>query len=72
VTADITKAAQTADPTARATLVVAAQKQVMTDLPWIPLVDMANRLYMAKNLTGPPASFVQMWYPWAAYLGSTK
>lgn len=72
VTADITKATRTADPTERARLVVAAQKQVMTDLPWIPLVDMANRLYMNKDLTGPPAAFVQMWYPWAAYLGASK
>jgi peptide/nickel transport system substrate-binding protein len=69
VTSDIQQASQTADPTARANLLVAAQQQVMTDLPWIPLVDMANRLYLGPNVTGPPAAFVQMWYPWAAYLG---
>jgi peptide/nickel transport system substrate-binding protein len=70
VTKDIQQASAATNPTERAKLVVAAQQQLSTDLPWIPLVDMANRLYLGPNLTGPPASFVQMWYPWAAYLGS--
>jgi len=63
VTKDIQDASASTDPTERATLVVAAQKQLITDVPWISLVDMANRLYLGPNLTGPPASFVQMWYP---------
>jgi peptide/nickel transport system substrate-binding protein len=72
VTRDIGLADQTTDPTKRAELVVAAQRQIMHDLPWIPVVDLPNRLYMVKGLTGPTASEVQLWYPWAAVLGSTK
>jgi peptide/nickel transport system substrate-binding protein len=59
------------DPTERAENAVVAEKQIMSDLPWIPIVDMANRLYMHEGLTGPPPSYVAMWTPWAAKLGSS-
>ena len=72
VTRDINAASETSLPTKRALLVVDAQKQIMTDLPWIPVVDLPNRLYMAAGISGPPASAVDLWYPWATLLGSTK
>ena len=72
VTSNIRAASETSDGTTRAQDVVAAQKQIMTDLPWIPVVDLPNRLYMRNGLSGAPAAAVQSWYPWATSLGSTK
>jgi hypothetical protein len=40
-------------------------------MPWIPVVDVASTPYLNKEVTGPPASFVYWWYPWAADLGGT-
>jgi peptide/nickel transport system substrate-binding protein len=71
VTSSIRAASETTDPGKRAQYVVRAQQQIMTDLPWIPVVDLPNRLYMAKGISGPPASEVQSWYPWATSVGAT-
>ena len=49
-----------------------ADARLFETMPWIPLVDVANTLYMNKNITGPPASFVYWWYPWAAQLGAAE
>jgi len=65
-------AQQTANPVKRAHYVVTAEKQIMHDLPWIPVVDLANRLYLGKGLTGPTAAYNNMWTAWAASLGSSK
>jgi peptide/nickel transport system substrate-binding protein len=67
----LTLARRTSDPVKRAQYVVSAEKQLMNDLPWIPVVDMANTLYMASGVSGPPAAQVQQWEPWGAVLGST-
>ncbi len=72
VTKYVDLAQETTNPTKRANYLVVAEKQIMHDLPWIPVVDMANRLYLGKGLTGPTAGYTNMWTPWAAELGSTK
>lgn len=68
----IALAQETYDPTKRAGYVVAAEKQIMHDLPWIPVVDMANRLYLKNGLTGPTPAYTNMWTDWATQLGSSK
>jgi peptide/nickel transport system substrate-binding protein len=69
VTSDLDQAWQTANPVQRARLVLPAQRQILHDLPWIPVVDAANLLYMSNSITGAPASFVDLYYPWAAGVG---
>lgn len=60
------------DPAKRAELTVAAEALVMEQQPWVPIADLAVRMYMDKSITGAPASFIYLYYPWAADLGSAK
>lgn len=60
------------DVAKRNTALAAADARLFDTMPWIPVVDVANVLYMNKEITGPPASFVYWWYPWAASLGTSK
>jgi peptide/nickel transport system substrate-binding protein len=46
------------------------QTIAMDELPWIPIVDPAVRLFLNDRVTGVPASFVYLYYPWAADLGA--
>ena len=62
----INEAAATAEPNARAALVVEVEKQIAKDLPWIPVVEEANTLFVDKKYGGMPAAFVQNAYPWGA------
>jgi peptide/nickel transport system substrate-binding protein len=70
VTKALTQARQTADPDARAKLVVQAGDQLMQDLPWIPLVSPTTVLLMSNGITGAPSSFSYMGAPWADTLGT--
>ncbi|GAS87732.1 ABC transporter substrate-binding protein [Mycolicibacterium brisbanense] len=70
VNSSLTEARATSDDTARAQLVTKGQQQIMADLPWIPVAEEANTLFMNKRVTGAPVSFVQLSYPWAALLGA--
>jgi peptide/nickel transport system substrate-binding protein len=65
----VDKASQTADETKRAEMVVEIEKIVDREMPWIPLVQTANLLFMNNRISGAPASFVQNYYPWAADIG---
>lgn len=60
------------DPEKRAELTVDAEALVMEQQPWVPINDLAVRLYLDKAVTGVPASFVYLYYPWAADLGSAE
>ncbi|GGS16065.1 glutathione ABC transporter substrate-binding protein [Streptomyces humidus] len=53
-------------------LLAEADKRLFDRMPWIPVVDVANVLYLNNSVTGPPASFVNWYYPWAQQLGATK
>lgn len=56
----------------RATIVNQIQDLAMNELPWIPIVDPSVRLFLNERVTGVPASFVYLYYPWAADLGAAK
>lgn len=68
-TKSLEEAAGTYDDVRRAELTVAAEKKVMASLPIIPIVSTGTVLYMDNSITGAPASFSQIWYPWAADVG---
>jgi peptide/nickel transport system substrate-binding protein len=63
------RAAGTQDEHERAGLVGQALTMWEKDMPWIPVVAPAVRLYMDHKVTGAPASFCYLYYPWAADLG---
>jgi peptide/nickel transport system substrate-binding protein len=71
VTKQLTAALSQTDDTKRAQEVVAAQKTITADLPWIPLAIPYTTLIMNKRITGAPSSFQYMFGPWAAQLGGT-
>ncbi|MFF2272124.1 ABC transporter substrate-binding protein [Agromyces sp. NPDC058136] len=60
------------DPEKRAELTVEAEALVMQQQPWVPINDLAVRLYLDESVTGVPASFIYLYYPWAADLGSAE
>jgi peptide/nickel transport system substrate-binding protein len=70
-TALVEKAGGEPDQTARDEALQAADAQLFSQMPWVPVVDVANTLYMDKAVTGAPAAFVNWWYPWAADLGAS-
>lgn len=67
----LSEAAATADDDKRAALVNEIQDIALADLPWIPIVDPSVRLFLNNRVTGVPASFVYLYYPWAADLGAS-
>jgi peptide/nickel transport system substrate-binding protein len=69
ITSLMEKARGTADPIARAKLVIQAEKLADQELPWIPDVQPTSVLLLNKNLTGAVASFAYMFAPWADHLG---
>ncbi|MFE2089199.1 ABC transporter substrate-binding protein [Streptomyces sp. NPDC059460] len=68
----VVKAGKTSDEEERAKLVTAAQQIVVDELVWIPLYAPYNTLFVNKRLTGTPASYMQLHYPWAADLGASS
>ena len=68
----IDQASATIDPSQRDDLLARADARLFDQMPWIPVVDVASTLYLNKDVTGPPASFVYWWYPWAADLGGSS
>lgn len=66
----IGKALETDDPTARAELINQAQIISVEDAPWIPLYAPNVRLFLGSRISGAPASFVYLYYPWAAEIGA--
>lgn len=66
----LAKAEATSDETERAELTAEIEALAMADMPWLPVVDPAVRLFMSDRITGVPASFAYLYYPWAADLGA--
>jgi peptide/nickel transport system substrate-binding protein len=66
----IAKALAERDPVARARLVTQAQAKVSEDLPWIPIAQVPNSVFMNKRITGAPASNAYLYEPWGAQLGA--
>jgi peptide/nickel transport system substrate-binding protein len=71
VTKPLLKAQAAEDPAEEARLVAGAQKTIMDEQLWIPVVDMGNTLFMGTRITGAPAAFVDEHYPWAADVGAS-
>jgi peptide/nickel transport system substrate-binding protein len=71
VTSDLRKAVAESDPSKRASLIIDAQS-VLADQPaTLPLVSPAVPLFLNKRVTGAPASFCYLYYPWARDVGAT-
>ncbi|WP_210492146.1 ABC transporter substrate-binding protein [Patulibacter sp. SYSU D01012] len=69
----VARARETADPAARADLLVRAQSILSRELPWIPLVEPTTRAFLKDGLTGVPVTQApRSGYPWAALVGSGK
>ena len=68
----LSSAAAAGDEAERADILNEVQDIAMTDLPWIPIVDPSVRLFLNDRVTGVPASFVYLYYPWAADLGASE
>lgn len=66
------QAAGTQDPASRAKIMVQIQKKLGQQLlPMVPGISSYNTLWMNNKISGAPASFDYVYYPWAAYLGGT-
>lgn len=70
VTKDLDKAQETYDDVERAELTAAAEKIVMEDVPWIPLVSPNVMAYLNNSITGTPTSYAIYWSSWANQLGA--
>ncbi|MEU8108798.1 ABC transporter substrate-binding protein [Nonomuraea muscovyensis] len=58
------------DRVKRAQLTAELQATVATQLPWIPLADLDNVMFIGKRVTGAPTSISYLYYPWAADIGA--
>ncbi len=65
----IAQAQATADPTARANLVVQIQNQFLKDLPDLPILSPYTTLYQSSRITGAPITYTYENTAWAARLG---
>ncbi|WP_235995409.1 ABC transporter substrate-binding protein [Nonomuraea montanisoli] len=58
------------DRVERARLTARLQETAATQLPWIPLADLDNVMFLGKRITGAPTSISYLYYPWAADIGA--
>lgn len=65
----VQKAAGEADAATRAATLAQVDARLAGELPWIPVVDVANVLFLGKGITGAPASQTNWFSPWATGLG---
>ncbi|MEV7780891.1 ABC transporter substrate-binding protein [Kitasatospora sp. NPDC088351] len=72
ITALLGQASAESDDTKRAELTAQIETRYMAKTPWLPMVAPSTRLFMNNKVTGAPASFVYLYYPWAASVGSAK
>ena len=70
VTSDLRQALQESDDTKRASLILDAQSVLATKPASLPLVTPAVPLFLNKSVTGAPASFCYLYYPWARDVGA--
>jgi peptide/nickel transport system substrate-binding protein len=64
------KARGTDDSVERTKLLLQAQDLCKDLTPVLPLATAANSLFMRNGVTGAPASFCQLFYPWARDVGA--
>ena len=70
VNSNLTQAIKEPSDAKRASLVVKAQAALANDLAALPLANPAVPLFLNKRITGAPASFCYLYYPWARDLGA--
>ena len=70
VTSDLSQAIKEPNDPKRASLVLSAQATLANDLAALPLANPAVPLFLNKRITGAPASFCYLYYPWARDLGA--
>lgn len=71
VRAALDRARGTYDDAERAQLAIVAQRQLMEDMPWAPLVNRSELVFMNKRITGAPvSSLAQLYTPWGAGIGA--
>ncbi|MEA5455696.1 ABC transporter substrate-binding protein [Sinomonas sp. JGH33] len=67
------KAVATADADKRAQLVSDIETKLHDELlPMVPGIKLDNTVWMNKKITGAPAAFSYVYYPWAAHLGGAQ
>src|SRR5262249_39828706 len=70
VTTDLTHAFGQPNDNKRASLILDAQAVMAKDLAALPLVNPAVPLFLNRGISGAPASFCYLYYPWARDLGA--
>jgi peptide/nickel transport system substrate-binding protein len=70
VDALLLKARETDDKVERTKLLLEAQDLCKDLTPVLSLATAANTVYMRNGVTGAPASFCQLFYPWARDVGA--
>ena len=71
VTANLNQAIKEPVDSKRAAAVLRAQAVLANDLAAMPLANPAVPLFLNKRITGAPASFCYLYYPWARDIGSS-
>ncbi|MFG2884329.1 ABC transporter substrate-binding protein [Streptomyces sp. NPDC048297] len=66
------KAVGTKDEGARSKLVVQMEKKLHDEMnPMFPGIELTNDVWLGSRITGAPAAFDYVYYPWAAHLTGT-
>ncbi|MFP3986692.1 ABC transporter substrate-binding protein [Streptomyces sp. E11-3] len=60
------------DPAARTALTAELQKIAVRELPVIPLYEAPYTVFLGSRVTGAPTGIAQLYYPWAALIGSAN
>lgn len=68
--ATVNGALETMDVNARAAKSAEAQKIANAELPWLPLYETPNNVWLGKKITGLSPSINFLYYPWAATVGA--
>jgi peptide/nickel transport system substrate-binding protein len=71
VTKDLDAAIGESDDDKRAALIIDAQSVLAKQPANLPLVSPAVPLFLNSRVTGAPASFCYLYYPWARDVGAT-
>ncbi|MGA7204042.1 MAG: ABC transporter substrate-binding protein [Specibacter sp.] len=66
----VSSALETMDVNARAAKSVEAQKIANAELPWLPLYETPNNVWLGNKITGLSPSINFLYFPWAATVGA--
>lgn len=66
----VTTGLESADQAVVESNAVEAQKILNAEIPWLPLYETPNILWMNKRITGASPSVNYLYYPWAAEIGA--